>query len=156
MREMGEGMRELKDLIQYRKYHPTLGWGDHEGGFFVVLSPLQKSQNMAVVASIGGGWDQVSVSLGNRCPTWREMDYIKRLFFKPDEAGYLAGLFDGEGSFSKGNSGKNGKPSRGMQISFAQQNNSCFEKGLEILKLEGYDVNVHTHYYKDNKFEPVL
>ena len=85
MREMGEGMKELKDLIQYRKYHPTLGWGDHEGGFFVVQSPLQKSQNMAVVASIGGGWDHVSVSLGHRCPTWREMDYIKRLFFKPDE-----------------------------------------------------------------------
>ena len=85
MWEMGEGMKELKDLIQYRKYHPTLGWGDHEGGFFVVQSPLQKSQNMAVVASIGGGWDHVSVSLGNRCPTWREMDYIKRLFFKPDE-----------------------------------------------------------------------
>lgn len=30
-------------------------------------------------------WDHVSVSLKNRCPNWREMCFIKNLFFEPDE-----------------------------------------------------------------------
>lgn len=43
---------------------------------------------LGVVASDGDElirWDHVSVSLEHRCPTWQEMCYIKRLFFKPDE-----------------------------------------------------------------------
>ncbi len=31
------------------------------------------------------GWDHVSVSLENRMPNWREMDHVKRLFFREDE-----------------------------------------------------------------------
>lgn len=31
-------------------------------------------------------WDHVSVSLRNRCPNWPEMEFIKRLFFRDDEA----------------------------------------------------------------------
>jgi hypothetical protein len=42
-------------------------------------------KNMIVVFSWGDGWDHVSVSYNNRCPTWDEMCYIKKLFFKPDE-----------------------------------------------------------------------
>ena len=38
-----------------------------------------------VVYSNGGGWDHVSVSLANRCPTWEEMCEIKGVFFGPDE-----------------------------------------------------------------------
>ena len=38
-----------------------------------------------VVASSGDGWDHVSVSCKDRCPTWAEMDAIKRIFFKPGE-----------------------------------------------------------------------
>lgn len=38
-----------------------------------------------VVASNGDGWDHISVSTEGRCPTWEEMDRIKRMFFKPDE-----------------------------------------------------------------------
>ena len=46
---------------------------------------------MRVIASAGKGqeegwrFDHVSVSLSNRTPTWEEMDYIKRLFFHPEE-----------------------------------------------------------------------
>lgn len=40
---------------------------------------------LRIIASSSEGWDHVSVSLPDRCPTWEEMDYIKRLFFKPDE-----------------------------------------------------------------------
>lgn len=40
---------------------------------------------LRVIASAGQGWDHVSVSLPNRCPTWEEMDTVKNLFFKEDE-----------------------------------------------------------------------
>ena len=42
-------------------------------------------KTLRVIASIGGDWDHVSVSLSHRCPTWQEMDYVKRIFFRDDE-----------------------------------------------------------------------
>jgi hypothetical protein len=44
--------------------------------------------DLFVVASDGGGWDHVSVSVDanpKRCPTWGEMCFVKTLFFKDDE-----------------------------------------------------------------------
>ena len=38
-----------------------------------------------VIASNGMGWEHVSVSLNSRCPNWREMSYIKDLFWNDDE-----------------------------------------------------------------------
>ena len=38
-----------------------------------------------ILASSGGGWDHVSVSLSNRTPTWEEMEWVKRTFFKDSE-----------------------------------------------------------------------
>jgi hypothetical protein len=38
-----------------------------------------------IVASTGEGWDHVSVSLPNRCPTWEEMSAVKRAFFRRNE-----------------------------------------------------------------------
>ena len=38
------------------------------------------------IYSNGGGWDHVSVSLQNRCPTWNEMCVIKDFFFDENEA----------------------------------------------------------------------
>lgn len=35
--------------------------------------------------SFGGGWEHVSVSLPNRCPTWEEMCRFKDIFWKDDE-----------------------------------------------------------------------
>ena len=40
---------------------------------------------LRIIASWGGGWDHVSVSLKNRCPTWDEMALVKRVFFRADE-----------------------------------------------------------------------
>lgn len=39
----------------------------------------------AVIWSFGGGWDHVSVSYANRCPTWDEMCKVKEVFFRDDE-----------------------------------------------------------------------
>lgn len=41
--------------------------------------------SLRVIASWGMGWDHVSVSLPNRCPSWDEMSWIKSLFFEPTE-----------------------------------------------------------------------
>ena len=30
-------------------------------------------------------WEHVSVSLGTRCPTWEEMNFVKDLFWRSDE-----------------------------------------------------------------------
>lgn len=37
------------------------------------------------VASDGGGWEHVSVSLKNRCPNWREMCVIKNIFWDEED-----------------------------------------------------------------------
>lgn len=70
------------------------GWpGDETCGAFIV--PMQRTgrlwspkTELRVIASGnegGEGWDHVSVSLPDRCPTWEEMEFIKRLFFRDDE-----------------------------------------------------------------------
>lgn len=43
------------------------------------------SAALRCIFSNGGGWDHVSVSLATRCPTWTEMDFVKRTFFKDEE-----------------------------------------------------------------------
>ena len=65
-------------LAKMRKFHPSLGWGDDEGGFF-------RMNNITIIASRGEGWDHVSVSLADRCPTWEEMCRVKNAFFYPSE-----------------------------------------------------------------------
>src|SRR5580765_7987288 len=58
---------------------------DVDGGAFFVNDG---KKNLKVFASFGEGWDHVSVSLSMRCPTWEEMEFVKRLFFKDDEDAY--------------------------------------------------------------------
>lgn len=41
---------------------------------------------IGIIASDGLGWDHVSVSLANRCPNWREMCYVKSLFWDDEQA----------------------------------------------------------------------
>jgi len=53
-----------------------------DGAAFIFPLGLVK---LAVVASFGGDWDHVSVSLRNRTPIWAEMDWVKRHFFDDDE-----------------------------------------------------------------------
>jgi hypothetical protein len=61
------------------------GWeGDEAHGVFVVPSCIDK-QPLIVVASGSGDWDHVSVCRKNRCPSWPEMEQVKRLFFRDDE-----------------------------------------------------------------------
>jgi hypothetical protein len=55
----------------------------NNGAFFVPNKLRAKAGEppLAVIASDGGGWEHVSVSLPHRCPTWPEMAYVKGLFW---------------------------------------------------------------------------
>lgn len=44
-----------------------------------------KSKPAKVVFSWGGGWEHVSVSYSNRCPTWEEMCRVKDIFWYDNE-----------------------------------------------------------------------
>ena len=48
----------------------------------------KKPYPATVIFSWGGGWDHVSVSFTNRCPTWEEMCEAKRMFFHPGETAW--------------------------------------------------------------------
>jgi len=55
-------------------------------GMFI-LDPPDNESVLQVIASDGMGWDHVSVSVyeEERCPTWEEMDWVKRLFWDDNE-----------------------------------------------------------------------
>lgn len=57
--------------------------GDDRNGLFVV--PLPHGQRLRVIASDGLGWEHVSVSRSDRCPTWEEMCAVKALFWGPED-----------------------------------------------------------------------
>jgi hypothetical protein len=58
--------------------------GDETCGVFDLPSPATGAK-LRCIASSDGGWDHVSVSLPNRTPNWREMELVKRTFFRDDE-----------------------------------------------------------------------
>ena len=64
------------------KYCIAGGTEKDDGGAFKI--PFE-GRELLVIASHGGGWFHVSVSLPNRCPNWREMCFIKDLFFETEE-----------------------------------------------------------------------
>lgn len=92
-------MRNLRELDKYRDTRPStlavlralsvggdLTQTPSEAGVFFVPRPGEEgSYDLKIIASTGNGWNHVSVSLPMRCPTWAEMELVKRLFFKPDE-----------------------------------------------------------------------
>ena len=64
-----------------KKYCIAGGELTDDGGAFEI--PFE-SITLFVIASWGGGWEHVSVSLKNRCPNWREMNHVKDLFWHED------------------------------------------------------------------------
>ena len=53
----------------------------NNGAFFVPNPHARNGPPLKIIASDGEGWEHVSVSLPNRCPTWEEMAAVKRLFW---------------------------------------------------------------------------
>ena len=54
---------------------------DGNNGMFFIPSRKLGNAPVRVIASDGEGWEHVSVSLPNRCPTWDEMCFIKSIFW---------------------------------------------------------------------------
>lgn len=57
----------------------------YDGGCGRIYLNGTKKEPAAVVWSFGGGWDHVSVSYRNRCPSWEEMCRVKEMFFYDEE-----------------------------------------------------------------------
>lgn len=75
-------------------------WGttDDAGNNGLFMVKLRHNQTVKVVCSDGYGWEHVSVSRQDRCPTWDEMSQVKALFwgaedcvvqFHPPESDYV-------------------------------------------------------------------
>jgi len=54
-------------------------------GDFLIPNPFIRKQPLRVIASDGLGWEHVSVSLKERCPTWPEMCVVKNLFWDAED-----------------------------------------------------------------------
>ena len=73
-----------KHRIILPRDHPF--WSDQEfgnNGWFSV--PIHRKKSMHCIASDGGGWDHVSVTLKDRLPNYYEMKKIRRLFWGDDD-----------------------------------------------------------------------
>ena len=57
---------------------------DGNNGAFMIRS-LKIKVVLAAIASDQCGWEHVSVSLPNRCPTWDEMCFVKDLFWDEED-----------------------------------------------------------------------
>jgi hypothetical protein len=77
----------VKNFTYLNHYRvPVKGdWGDQKSGAFVFPSPTDPTTVVRVIASCEEGWDHVSASCPHRCPTWEEMEFVKRQFFFPEE-----------------------------------------------------------------------
>lgn len=74
----------------HRKPHP---WGGAEYGtdygFFEIPGPCAMTLRVIVSNAYpdeGVMWEHASVSLKTRCPNWKEMHFIKEIFWGDDEA----------------------------------------------------------------------
>lgn len=59
------------------------GPDDGNNGAFIITV---ESRVLTIIASDGAGWEHVSVSTKSRCPNWREMDAVKRMFWDDEDA----------------------------------------------------------------------
>jgi hypothetical protein len=71
------------DWEPYRRPHwmDPNDMGDRGNGCFIF--PARSS--MVVVCSNGGGWEHASVSVRDRCPTWEEMEWVKRQLWSAED-----------------------------------------------------------------------
>lgn len=83
----------MKNLIYLRDLEATGGSPTHpnyyaglddQGGAFELESCVDGAR-IFVIASTGEGWDHVSASRADRCPTWEEMCQVKEAFFEDED-----------------------------------------------------------------------
>ncbi len=75
-------MMKVPEQYRYNKGPFASTAADGNNGCFMV--PHRKEM-LVVIASDGMGWEHVSVSLRQRCPTWDEMCFIKSWFWSDED-----------------------------------------------------------------------
>jgi hypothetical protein len=70
---------------KFRIRSGRIGSDDSIGNAGAFEIKLKHSQTVFVIASDAMGWEHVSVSRKDRCPTWDEMCQIKALFWGEDD-----------------------------------------------------------------------
>ena len=73
-------MKSFDEIRKDRRFQQIVKGEDGGRGYVTI-----KGKALHCIYSNGGGWDHVSVSLSNRCPTWDEMCAVKDVFFREDE-----------------------------------------------------------------------
>ena len=70
---------------KYRIRTGRIGSDDSIGNAGACEIKLKHGQTVFVIASDGAGWEHVSVSGRDRCPTWDEMCQVKAMFWDEDD-----------------------------------------------------------------------
>lgn len=71
-----------RSRTEYLPFYPKTAPHAKNGIFKI----WRRKEIFLVLISDGMGWDHVSASLETRCPDWKEMCWLKNLFFDEDEA----------------------------------------------------------------------
>jgi len=71
-----------KNRVQEKLGHLNSTEKDGNNGCFIIK---ESGRHFFCIASDGKGWEHVSVSLKDRCPTWAEMCFIKSLFWDEED-----------------------------------------------------------------------
>lgn len=74
----------MKTPEEYRLKKGVMGSDESYGNNGMFFIPFESYQ-FKVIASDDKGWEHVSISLDNRTPNWREMCFIKDLFWDEEE-----------------------------------------------------------------------
>jgi hypothetical protein len=70
---------------RFRVTSGMFGTGPEAGRNGMFLVKLARNQTLRVVVSDQEGWEHVSVSRQDRCPTWEEMCAVKDLFWDHED-----------------------------------------------------------------------
>jgi hypothetical protein len=74
-------LRVPREMEVYRRLNHAIGvLGDNTCGFFII-----PNRGLRIMVSAGEGWEHASVSLADRCPTWDELEWVKRKFWSEDD-----------------------------------------------------------------------
>ena len=76
----------MRPIDEIKTNHRLMIVQEADDGFAAYLvHPNYKPHAVGIIASWGGGWEHVSISLKKRCPTWDEMCMIKDIFWGEEE-----------------------------------------------------------------------
>jgi hypothetical protein len=81
-------VKDLTTLNEFRRWEDErriygVNGGRTEGLF--AFASIDDGQRLTCIASVGGDWEHVSVSRGDRCPTYAEMEQVADRMFLPSE-----------------------------------------------------------------------